>query len=656
MRQMEERGVNQEYFSIRNLDELADVDHHLTFMEELLQKYDSGKNPDPDFPPDEKTAAEWKSIREQMKRIRRKRANKDLHLSVIGEFSTGKSTFINALLRADLLPSSKLQGTTAASTFLSYGGKWQIRLQELNGRQKKLDYPDFSRFREALSSFTTDSAAAKRLKQVHAYLPSEMLQGDLCIIDTPGTNVTEAWHEEATIRTLREESDLSVILISAERPVTETLIAFIRKHLEPVLPQCVFVVTYLDSIRPREREKLLAYIRNTLESKLEIDHAVVFPYFAPAVLARCTGENREAEENSADDLLIQQSYETEKALIRHTTKQRMIAISRKLVRLIDEMYQSASAGMETLAALYSEKLELIRRSQVADISVFVNEEREARLNQFDLSMKDLRRTVKNVLQVCADESCERILKKIDEQQNLETLKAYVQEPIREDIGKEALEILSRQQMFNREIRFEFDREVQTFRDSFQRMYQELRIISVDLSGFRYSYPAEIAVKSADVAATTDFVSRKLSAENKAFGGGAAAGAVIGTMIVPGVGTLLGGLFGGIFALFFTPDIQKVRKECAEKLKPVLKQYYQNVSEMLLSAMEESIQKSRNALYAEMIICTNRYRSEVEQMMTEHRKKEETVTNRNRSIKADQEQMNIHKKQLESVIAQIQELK
>jgi GTPase SAR1 family protein len=36
-----------------------------------------------------------------MKRIRKRCADPNLYLAVIGEFSSGKSTFINALLRDD---------------------------------------------------------------------------------------------------------------------------------------------------------------------------------------------------------------------------------------------------------------------------------------------------------------------------------------------------------------------------------------------------------------------------------------------------------------------------------------------------------------------------------------------------------------------------
>ncbi len=51
----------------------------------------------------------------------RHRGNDDrLYLGVVGEFSSGKSTFINALLREQFLDSSATEGTTVIPTFIEY--------------------------------------------------------------------------------------------------------------------------------------------------------------------------------------------------------------------------------------------------------------------------------------------------------------------------------------------------------------------------------------------------------------------------------------------------------------------------------------------------------------------------------------------------------
>jgi len=46
--------------------------------------------------------------------------NRPLRLAVVGEFSSGKSTFINALLQKDLLPEGILP-TTGVATYIQQG-------------------------------------------------------------------------------------------------------------------------------------------------------------------------------------------------------------------------------------------------------------------------------------------------------------------------------------------------------------------------------------------------------------------------------------------------------------------------------------------------------------------------------------------------------
>ena len=77
----------------------------IEFAETLIDKYDSG-------------GSSARKLREQLGIIKYKQLDDKLNLSVVGEFSIGKSSFINALIRRELLESAALQGTTVASTIL----------------------------------------------------------------------------------------------------------------------------------------------------------------------------------------------------------------------------------------------------------------------------------------------------------------------------------------------------------------------------------------------------------------------------------------------------------------------------------------------------------------------------------------------------------
>lgn len=304
---------NTDYFTADNLAGLSRVDEHLSFVEGIAEKYQHTKVSAGNVRPGErKSGGDWEDIRRQLDFIRRKKNDRKLNISVIGEFSTGKSTFINALLRRELLASSALQGTTVASTVIDYSERYEIELEYLDRRSgERFSYTCFRELKKELERFTTDSSVARLLKSVNVFLPAEILKNDFRIIDTPGTNVTEAWHEDVTVRALREKSDLSIILTSAEKPVPNTMIGFVKKNLESILPQCVFVVTKLDMIRPRERDRQIAYIKMRLGEELEIPDAPVLPYVSPMVL----GGERSIEDGPAEEkkrLCIVGSYGEDK--------------------------------------------------------------------------------------------------------------------------------------------------------------------------------------------------------------------------------------------------------------------------------------------------------------------------------------------------------
>jgi len=282
----------------------------------------------------------WNEYRKLLEWVQLRQKDSKLNLSIIGEFTTGKSTFINGLLRRELLVSSILQGTTQASIIIEYGEAYQIYFEYLNGRPPyQQRFRRFEQLREVLNDETTTPEKAQQLKSVNVQMPADVLKNSFRIIDTPGTNVNEAWHEDVTVRTLNEYSDLSVILISAEKPAAETTIQFVKKNLESVISRCVFVVTKLDNLRPRERQRQLDYIKMKLEDSLELENAIVLPYVAPMVLASV--DEGEYCDFKIDKGLLERSLSTEVTLVEHMQRQKTAVQTQKLVYLIDAIERDA---------------------------------------------------------------------------------------------------------------------------------------------------------------------------------------------------------------------------------------------------------------------------------------------------------------------------
>ena len=120
----------------------------------------------------------------------------DLFLVVVaGEFNSGKSAFINALL-GDAVLDTGVTPTTADVTILRYGEQQQTSRTEKG--------------------------------QLVVKLPNRLLE-DLSIVDTPGTNAILREHEELTTDFI-PRSDLVLFVTSLDRPFTESE----RKFLESI--------------------------------------------------------------------------------------------------------------------------------------------------------------------------------------------------------------------------------------------------------------------------------------------------------------------------------------------------------------------------------------------------------------------------------------
>jgi predicted GTPase len=176
-------------------------------------------------------------------------------LVFIGEFSTGKSSVINALLGEDILPKG-ITPTTDEITVMKYGDRIEESVE--NGCR-------------VIS------------------VPQERLKG-LFIVDTPGTNVTIAQHERLTQEYI-PKADIVFFTIGAERAVTGSeakLIKFIR---ESWLKNIVFLLNKIDiASDDEELGTLIRHTRDELERSFGIK-----PHLIP-VSAKLAREGKAASD------------------------------------------------------------------------------------------------------------------------------------------------------------------------------------------------------------------------------------------------------------------------------------------------------------------------------------------------------------------------
>ena len=121
-------------------------------------------------------------------------------LMVLGDMKRGKSTFLNALIGENILPSD-VNPCTALLTVLRYGKEKKVTIHFKDGKNSEtLDFKTFKR------NYTIDPAEAKQLEKekkeafpdveyAEVEYPLTILEKGIEIVDSPGLNDTEARNE-----------------------------------------------------------------------------------------------------------------------------------------------------------------------------------------------------------------------------------------------------------------------------------------------------------------------------------------------------------------------------------------------------------------------------------------------------------------------------
>jgi GTP-binding protein EngB required for normal cell division len=187
------------------------------------------------------------------------------HLAVLGQFKRGKSTLLNALTGEPILPVGVVP-LTAAPTFIQFGEAPKIRVAYQGGRPTEEFTGASTSERSAyLTGLVTEKGNPQNrlgVTEVEVDLPAPILAGGVVLIDTPGIGSTYRHNTVATLNFL-QQCDAALFLISADPPITETELEFLRQVREMV-PRLFFVLNKIDYLDDGELQEALYFYKRVL--------------------------------------------------------------------------------------------------------------------------------------------------------------------------------------------------------------------------------------------------------------------------------------------------------------------------------------------------------------------------------------------------------
>lgn len=618
------------------------IDSHLGFVEDILRRHEW----------DEKRRTE---ITRSVNKIHNKEQDPNLYLGIIGEFSSGKSTLINALIRDDLLRTDVRQATTASATILRYGADLDVEITYRDGTLKS--FKQVKKREENLKTFlhqvTADEEVAKEVEQVTVYHPSEFLKNNLIIVDTPGANVNNERHIQVTGWSIREICDAAIITIPATSPVSQTLTYFLGKHLSDVLHRCVFVVTKIDLIRLREREVLLKYIESRLKSELKLEQPMVFASTPLFILDGLTGIeiDEEASRISSEDKqdLINQSLQTEKEIYRILQEQRLLILLERLSNLLSSLFSELQYDLQEMERGYLAHHQALEKNQITDLALYVKRQKDKHHKEIRNQSIDLFEKTEKGVGTIRYRVLTGLRAEMDAAPDNATLRSiaknrssYVMQQSEIDIRGLLAEVFEMLREIGHRQLVEFETEFKVLYKSLATLYGQISVDRQEEQNILASLTFKFENHSIGI---SELIESDASNENWTIGGGIGAGVLIGTLIFPGIGTVLRGIFGALFGADSLETTDQLREKYWDKLQKAINESLYQTEKKTLEIVTDAVEKVSKELNRVIDRYFEQYDQLVREMITRDEAEAAELKQRRKLIRVDLDQLESRQQQL-----------
>jgi hypothetical protein len=582
---------------------------HLDFAERLLGMFE---------PADDRRLG-WK---QRIQRAGQRLADKHYYLAVVGEFNAGKSTLINALLQAELFAAST-EPTTAAAVWVRYGRRLVVRVGFRGGRtwmstadvagdparwRKLRKIGDQDRLAagltteqvcdrlskldslEALRVVTTDPVVAGDVLSIEVEYPSSLLGSGLVLIDTPGAGSGDSQHGDEHTRIARQvvsDADAAVVITLQNKLLPESLVSFLTATLdEGLLARCAFVVTRADQAEADEFDDLRRDGAERITSLLGLADPPV-AWAAPLQVVRgLRGEDLDDDAGA----WVERFDRTRRWLRRIVEERRPMAVADTALRLIQELLNELDAELiKDLSHLEWQQREL-NATVPADMTDFLSGQVDSGIQVLERAERQALREISSMTWRAGESLEEAIREKIEPCGNGKAIRRALDEDVPPLVEAELRYLVRQaQSVVHDRLNGQLGEVTDELRTAFAAEYAKLeRIDAAPASGGVSEL--RVARTSIDNATFDDAKAIAIQDSQRdalAIGGGASAGLLIGTMILPGLGTIVGGAIGAVLGGAFTRNIEAVRADAVEKASVRARGLADTVGERLAEATRKS---------------------------------------------------------------------
>jgi GTPase SAR1 family protein len=283
------------------------------------------------------------------KDLQEKIENNVFNLVVLGQFKRGKTSLINALLGADILPTAVVPLTSIA-TILTYGDQLKITVYFNDGRVIDIEPT-------ALPHYVTEKGNPKNEKEVQEVLvayPSPYLKDGVRLIDTPGVGSVYEHNTDVAYQYL-PKADAALFLLSVDQPVSKAELEFL-KDVKAYSHRIFFLQNKADYVNPEDLSESISFSKGIIEEALG-GQIKIYPLSARLALEGKLSGIREALEKS-----FLPEFETmlNEFLMEEKGKVLLLSVTNNLFRLLAQAQFNIELQMKSLLTPLQELKEKIK--------------------------------------------------------------------------------------------------------------------------------------------------------------------------------------------------------------------------------------------------------------------------------------------------------
>jgi len=308
--------------------------------------------------------------------------NNVFNLVVLGQFKRGKTSLINALLAAELLPTA-IVPLTSIATILMYGETFNIKVYFNDGRVTEIEPA-------TLTQYVTEKGNPKNEKDVQEVIityPSSYLKDGVRLIDTPGVGSVYEHNTDIAYQYL-PKSDAAMFLLSVDQPVSKAELDFL-KDVKEYSHRIFFLQNKADYVSSEDLKESIAFSKKIIEECMGSE-VNIFPVSAKLALEGKMSGTKDILEKS---FLPEFEHILNTFLMEEKGKVLLISVTNNLLRLLSQARLGLEIEMKSLVTPLEELKEKIK--------IFENKKKEVLVEKDDFYLLldgEIKKIINNVLE------------------------------------------------------------------------------------------------------------------------------------------------------------------------------------------------------------------------------------------------------------------